>query len=546
MDVSIINTRIDHYLIVERVKAGGVAIVYRAIDERDNSPVAFKLLQTNWAEHDEVISRFEREARIMSQLHHPHIVRFRGSGIYEGRPYIVMDFMEGGSLSERLKRIAQISLGGTARLLAQIASALDYAHRKGIVHRDLKPGNILMRDERHAALTDFGIARGLEHTILTTTGQMPGTPHYMSPEQARGSDNVDYTSDLYSLGIITYLLTAGRLPFGGGDAIVIINQHMSIDPVIPREHNPELPPALDNVLMKALAKQPADRYRSAGGFADAFSHAIAGYENLSVRLQLRTQNPPELLDFQSRVFSSEADLPPSPDDFLSLPQGVPKERRGGRGGWAFGVIVGLLLLVVVGLGLFMIGSDNEAEPAPNVPGVAAATDEPTSTATATITPTNTQPQAAAVTAAATTAAPTVTATATPTASATATATPTTSATATATVTPSSTPSAPPEVAAPTAPPFASLEEVLLTMRDGTGSAGRFNCTVYVEAYEYLQAQVTAGSPEYESARTIIEDTDAAPHLIYEEFCQQQPEETEVFVEVVLVQDMRNIVGELLS
>ncbi len=313
MDEPIINAQIDAYFIEERIKAGGMAVVYKARDAEGNS-VALKLLQSNWLEHEEVVFRFELEAVIMKGLRHPHIVEYIAFGRYQNRPYIAMEYMPGGSLSERLKAIARINLQASARLLAQIGSALDYAHGKNIVHRDLKPGNILMKDDTHASLTDFGIARVLEmeHTRLTIVGQMPGTPHYMSPEQARGEiELLDHLSDLYSFTVIAYLLTTGSLPFTGTDPLVIINQHLIKDPPLPSEVNPALPKALDEVLLKGLAKKPDQRYPNAKDFVEAYEKAIKGYEDLDIVITaVRQQRPDGSVEptpqSSDKIFSSEA------------------------------------------------------------------------------------------------------------------------------------------------------------------------------------------------------------------------------------------------
>ena len=317
MDEGIINAHIGNYLITERVKAGGMAVVYKATNEESGETVAIKLLQSGWVEHDEVVDRFEREGRIMRGLNHPNIVTYRDSGSFENRPYIVMDYLPGGSLSERLKQVAHISLMGTARLLEQMGSALDYAHGKGIVHRDLKPGNILLRDNKHSALTDFGIARVMEHTQITTLGQMPGTPQYMSPEQARGdTEELTYMSDLYSLAVIAFLLSTGNLPFTGSDPMVILNQHLTKRPPVPSTINPQLPKVLDTVLLRALEKDPDERFQTAKNFARAFEEAVVGRPDLEVYLNIKSgkgSNPPGVFQgLPSEIFSASA---PRVDDY---------------------------------------------------------------------------------------------------------------------------------------------------------------------------------------------------------------------------------------
>ncbi|MDX2075980.1 MAG: serine/threonine-protein kinase [bacterium] len=287
----LVGKQIDDYLITDHIKAGGVAVVYKAkkVGESDTlPPVAIKVLQISWAEHEEVVYRFLREGRIMQKLQHPNIIPLYDFGMYQRRPYIVMEYLAGGSLADRLKQERGMSLRVSAHILNQVADALDFAHSKQVIHRDLKPGNILLGDgsDAFAMLTDFGIARVLEHTVLTQGGVMPGTPHYMSPEQARGAEQLSRSSDLYSFGVIAYLMAVGRLPFGG-EPLVIINQHLTATPPTPSSLNPDLPRALDPVLLKMLEKDPKNRYITARAFADAFASAITGHEGTVVKLNMR-------------------------------------------------------------------------------------------------------------------------------------------------------------------------------------------------------------------------------------------------------------------
>lgn len=538
MDESIINKRVASYLITERINAGGVAIVYKAIDEaNDDKVVAFKLLQTNWAEHEEVVGRFEREARIMQQLKHPHIVEFLDYGFHDHRPYIVMEYLPGGSLSAGLKRIAQISLGGSERLLAQMASALDYAHSKGVVHRDLKPGNILLRDDHHAALTDFGIARGgLEHTLLTNTGYMPGTPHYMSPEQARGETLLNHLSDQYSLAIIAYLLSTGGLPFTGTDPLVIINQHLSAQPMRPSEANPALPTALDDVLLRALSKKPSKRYNSVTEFVQAYADAIQNHRKLIITLNFARSKDSEddqpAIDPDSRIFSSSAIpifLPPEEAAILRRPRTLPphprlqqqqQQRRFRR--MIISAVMVIFTLLVFGLLLFRgdnpftgIGTDVTST-STNTEAALVDTGTPTNTLTSTATP-----------------APTSTA------SSTSTDTPTSTSTSTATATPSPTLTT---TITPTV--YARDLDGLLEDFEGAGTAARFNCQRFVIAYTFLTERLDAGDPEFEPARDLITGPDAPVSLIYEDYCQDEPENTNVAIIFTLYADMRSALEQI--
>ncbi len=485
MEQSIVNSQIDHYYIKRRIKAGGVAVVYEAMDtNNDGEIVALKLLQTNWAQHEEVIYRFEREARIMHQLKHPHIVEFRDFGMINGRPYIVMEYMPGGSLAEGLKKVQQINLGSSAKLLAQIANALDYAHAKNIVHRDLKPGNILLRDKSHAVLTDFGIARVLEQTMLTLTGNMPGTPHYMSPEQARGATELDPLSDQYSFAVIAYLLTTGGLPFKGTDPIVIINQHLSGQPPLPSRVNPDLPKELDGVLLKALAKNPADRFSAITEFSEAFLEATDGHRKLNVMLASRRNNPVELaqsvIDAESRVFSSAAALPStgaakSPLDWSEQKSSGARQiqrRRPNPVLLRLGAVI--IASIIMAFIAYLLGrSTSENGTSDPVKTQAAVIDEAIQTTAVTLTP--------------------------------------------------------------YAPDF---DEFIAILADDLGTPSSFNCELFILSYNYLEKRVDEEDEAFGPARDLIKDSDSPMSLIYEDHCKRAADETDVFISSMLFSNLR--------
>lgn len=605
MDGSILNTVIDGYLIEDRIKAGGVAVVYKGRDESTGDPIAFKLLQAGWSEHDEILIRFEREASIMQQMNHPHIVRFLKYGKHRGLPYIVMEYLPGGSLSERIKEATQISLGGVARLIEQVGSALDYAHSKGIVHRDLKPGNIMLRGNTHAALTDFGIARLMEHTMLTTVGQMPGTPHYMSPEQARGEEELSQGSDQYSLAIIAYLLSVGKLPFGGFDPLVIINQHLTTEPPRPSDINAKLPKELDRVLLRALAKKSEDRFASVSAFSRAFAQSVRNVEDLMILVSSKraSQIDENALDERSGIFSRQAftvyaELTHHPISIKSISKQRRLKKLRQQLLLGMSALVFAALMIIVGVLVFTGGNSDNTQPqetsvvspgvivlietetttpessptqtltpeppttTPDTQGTISAaiaatqtlislswtpTQTPTHTPTMTHTPTTTLTPSQTVTHTPTTI-PTLTATSTATLTVTHTASPTQTATYTATatvtrtLTPSNTPTLTPTLT-PT-PPYSSLESLIAAVNTRLGLSASFNCTAFITLHDFLAQKVAAGDPEYLPAGNLLTNPDSPLAIIYEDYCKYAPDSTSVYIDSTQYTNLRNAFNRL--
>jgi len=265
----------ERYPIVRELGQGGMATVYLARDPKHDRMVALKVLRAELASSTDA-KRFLREISIAARLHHPHILPLFDSGMLEKpgkapRPFYVMPYVQGASLKERLQQQPQLPLAWALRLAREIADALGYAHREGVVHRDVKPGNILLESD-HALVADFGIARALDMAAgenLSKTGMTLGSPAYMSPEQAAGSPELDGRSDLYSLGCVLYEMLAGEPPFTGRTTQVILARHAA-DPVPSlRTVCPSVPPAIEHAILRALAKSPAQRFRTALEFAAA-------------------------------------------------------------------------------------------------------------------------------------------------------------------------------------------------------------------------------------------------------------------------------------
>ncbi len=286
-----ISGRVGQYVIGNKLGAGGMATVYRAYDPKRRRQVALKVLHAHWAAEPELINRFQREAQIASRLKHRGIVRVYDFGESDGHYYLAMQYMPGDSLAKFFVQPSHLRLSASARLLKQIAAPLDYAHKRGIVHRDLKLENVLLDRDSRPALSDFGLARVTDWTRLTLSGQITGTPLYMSPEQARGETDLDFRSDLYSLTVMAYLLATGYHPFSGASPYVILNQHIQRPPPLPTQVNPALPRALNPVLLKGLAKRPADRFESASAFAQAFAQAISGHNSTQTLILIAHPTP---------------------------------------------------------------------------------------------------------------------------------------------------------------------------------------------------------------------------------------------------------------
>ncbi len=251
------------YAIDRPLGEGGRGVVYRARDTALDRPVAVKVLKLEGLD-DDSYARFVNEAQIAARLTHPNIVALYDMGREGGRPYLVMELVDGSSLRGILSTQAGHPLG-LAQLLGyaeETAQALEYAHDKGVLHRDVKPENILVTHEGHVKLMDFGLARALDRPRLTTVGTMVGTPAYMAPENALGAE-ADARSDLYSLGVVVYEMATGSPPFRSPDSLKLIYSHIRDNPGAPSRLNAQLPSALESIILRLLAKDPADRYRSA-------------------------------------------------------------------------------------------------------------------------------------------------------------------------------------------------------------------------------------------------------------------------------------------
>lgn len=263
---------LNQYRILGPLGEGGMAAVYKAYQASMDREVAIKVLPRQYAAQPGFLERFQREAKVIASLEHPHIIPVHDFGESEGYTYLVMRYLTGGTLAQRLGH-GPLAPAEATRLISQIASALDYAHERNVIHRDIKPTNVLLDSQGNVLLTDFGIAKMLEQTTqLTASGAFLGTPKYASPEQGQGQE-LSGRSDAYSLGVILYEMATGRLPFEAETPLALIFKHANDPLPLPSTLNPSIPESLEHVILKAMAKDPADRYASAGELAWAASQA---------------------------------------------------------------------------------------------------------------------------------------------------------------------------------------------------------------------------------------------------------------------------------
>jgi tRNA A-37 threonylcarbamoyl transferase component Bud32 len=277
---------LGQYRIVKKLGEGGMGAVYLAEHTLLGRRAAVKVLQPNLSSNQDIVQRFFNEARAATAIADPGIVQIFDFGYHtDGSAYIVMEFLEGEPLDARLKRHGRLAPEEALRLLRQVASSLHAAHSRGIIHRDLKPENIFLVADREVAggerakILDFGIAKlsnNADSKVKTHTAAIMGTPMYMSPEQCRGAGHVDHRSDLYSLGCVLYHLVVGRVPFDGEGIGEIIAAHMMSAPPVPSQQAPGIPPGVDQLILRLLAKRPEERFATAGELAEACGALLGG------------------------------------------------------------------------------------------------------------------------------------------------------------------------------------------------------------------------------------------------------------------------------
>jgi beta-lactam-binding protein with PASTA domain len=333
------NTVVDgRYRIIRRIGAGGMAEVWCAQDAQLDRKVALKILQPRFAQDHEFVERFRREASSAAGLQHPNVVAVFDRGEYDGTYYIAMEYVEGASLRDLVNQ--GMSVEAAVGVTRQILAAARFAHSNGVIHRDLKPGNVLVDRQGRATVADFGIAKAGVSEI-TQTGSVMGTAQYLSPEQAQGLE-VTAASDLYSVGVILYEALTGHVPFEADSAVAVALKQVSEVPRPPSELNPKVPRALDAVVLKALAKDPANRFASADEFEAALDAAEAN---------------PAVAPFETAVSGLPPVVPPPGEaaQAATPPQAPPEPppEEEGRRRWRW-VILGVLALALVALAVWAL------------------------------------------------------------------------------------------------------------------------------------------------------------------------------------------------
>ncbi len=345
------------YEIGELLGYGGMAEVRKGRDVRLGRDVAVKVLRSDLARDPTFQNRFRREAQAAAGLNHPSIVSVYDTGEDDGpegrTPYIVMEYVEGHTLRDVLKSQDRVAPQQAMEIVAEVCAALDFSHRSGIVHRDIKPGNVMVTSSGAIKVMDFGIARALADNAatVTATSAVIGTAQYLSPEQARG-ESVDARSDVYSTGCLLYELLTGHPPFTGDSPVAIAYQHVRENPQAPSSVNNVVPPALDSIVMKALAKNPLNRYQTAAEMRMDLQRALAGQQVEAESVMTDAQRTQFIA---ARPQARPGVLTPNYDD--------EDDTAHHRGALIWTAVVLALLLVIGGAALYLLKKDNE----PNSP-----------------------------------------------------------------------------------------------------------------------------------------------------------------------------------
>ena len=325
------------YEIRELIGIGGMANVYRCYDTVDDREVAIKILKDEYLNNEEFIRRFKNESKAIAVLSHPNIVKVYDVSFGDMIQYIVMEYIDGITLKEYINQQGTLSWKETVHLITQILMALSHAHSKGVVHRDIKPQNMMLLSDGTIKVTDFGIAR-FSNSTRTMTEQAIGSVHYIAPEQAKG-DITDGKTDIYSIGVMMYEMLTGKLPFDGDNAVSVALMHLQVIPEAPRTLNPSIPEGIEEITLKAMQKQPMDRYQSA---QDMLTDIERFKMNPSVRFEYKYFNDKQQIKYSDAVSKGKQSRA---EEFAQ--SGKPQEEEKVRHSIAFPIIIGILIAAFI-------------------------------------------------------------------------------------------------------------------------------------------------------------------------------------------------------
>jgi len=353
-----VGENVGPYRIIEQLGQGGMATVYKAYHASLDRYVAIKVLHRAFMEDPNFLARFQREARVVARLEHPNIVPIYDFSEHGGQPYLVMKFIEGETLKARMLR-GPLTKEEGLRIVDAIGQGLSYAHKRGVLHRDIKPSNVLLSPDGGIYLADFGLARIAQAGESTLSSDMMlGTPQYISPEQARGERDLDQGTDIYSFGVVLYEMVVGRVPFSADTPFSIIHDHIYTPLPLPRTLNPRVPDAAERVLLKALAKERADRFPDVEQMVAAFSAAIGGQAHADLPDQRTLSAPPPTT--RRKRGREETLLVPPPVTQPAAKEPAPRGTRSRSWWW---VAAGLALSCLC-LGAFaVVTRQNNGQPA---------------------------------------------------------------------------------------------------------------------------------------------------------------------------------------
>ncbi len=373
------------YQIVAPLGEGGMAAVFKAYQPSMDRYVALKVLPRHFASDPEFIGRFSQEAKVIANLQHPHILPVHDFGEADGYTYLAMRFIEGGTLADWLKENGPLSLEKIRNVITQVGGALDYAHTRNVIHRDIKPSNILVDEWGNCLLTDFGLAKMAESSShFTQTGGILGTPAYMSPEQGLGK-KIDSRSDIYSLGVVLYQMAIGRLPYQAETPMAVVTKHIHDPLPPPSRYKSDLPESLERVILKALAKNPDDRFATAGEMVKALQSATEQPTIIKVEAVAEPIVSPEpevdLMELETAVPTPSPTirpkpLPPLEPTVVEPPSESPPQPGRIKNYWLLGGgLVGIVAIVVIGLLIAnSLGGDEDTPDTPNQSAATAVTD----------------------------------------------------------------------------------------------------------------------------------------------------------------------------